>query len=572
MLDGALLLCVKQEIGKYIGGRIDKIHQPSREEIVLSIRSAAGNPRILISSSGTSGRIHITEDKIENPQIPPMFCMLLRKHLSSAKLIDVRQTGLERILFLDFETLNELGDTVQLTLAAEIMGKYSNLILMEKSGRIIDSIRRVDDIEGERLILPNVTYTMPSRRERLNFLTALPEDIEQSIRAYKGISLAKGMIGIFEGISPVLCREWIYLATGNTDIASDDLNDAVVKRIAENVTACRDRFLSGDREYTVLRDSDDLPREVCFDRITQYTGLYTSVKCASAGEALDLFYSERDRIARLKQRYQDMYKTVKNLHDRILRRTEVRRMELSETADRDKYRRWGDLISANLYRMEKGMSSFECEDLYEESQPLVTIKLDPKLTPSQNMQKMYQQYRKADNASKRLTVLIEEGEQETRYIESVQDLLARAQNAEDINELRDELASQGYIRKNGKKIKSKPTKPLIYTSPDGFAIYVGRNNRQNDELTKSADKRDMWLHTKDIPGSHVIIRAEGREITDEAILFASQLAAYHSSAQTSDNVPVDHTYVKYVKKPAGAKPGMVIFTNNRTLYVKPKKA
>ncbi|MBQ7990607.1 MAG: NFACT family protein [Oscillospiraceae bacterium] len=570
MLDGALLLCVKQEIEKYTGGRVDKIHQPSREEIVISLRSAQGNPRILVSSSGTAGRIHITSEKIENPQTPPMFCMLLRKRLSGAKLLGVRQTGLERILFLDFETVNELGDLVKLTLAAEVMGKYSNLILMEEEGRIIDSIRRIDDIEGERLILPGVHYTMPARRERLNFLTAQREEMEEKIGSFRGISLAKGLIGIFEGLSPVIFREWIYRATGETDISSDELSPEITARITDEAEGMRDRFLSGKRSYIVLKDEDEIPRDVCFDGISQYSGIYTAVSCGSAGEALDIFYSERDRLVRLKQRYQDLFRTVKSIHDRVLRRTEIRRRELEDTLDRDKYRRYGDLISANLYRLEKGMTSFECEDFYEEGMPTVTIKLDPKFTPSRNMQRMYQAYRKADTANKRLTDLIEEGERETAYIESVQDLLLRAESADDIAQIRDELSDQGYIRQSGKKQKPRPMKPLVYTSPDGFTVCVGRNNRQNDELTKNADRNDMWLHTKDIPGSHVIIRADGRDISDEAVLYASQLAAYHSSARNSDRVPVDHTLVRYVKKPNGAKPGMVIFTNNKTLIVKPK--
>ncbi|MBR4224942.1 MAG: NFACT family protein [Oscillospiraceae bacterium] len=573
MLDGAYLLCIKQEIGRYIGGRIDKIHQPSREEIVISLRSAQGDPKILISSSGTAGRIHITGVRIENPQSPPMFCMLLRKRLSGAKLIDVRQTGLERILFMEFETRNELGDIVKLTLAAEVMGKYSNLILMDEDGKIIDSIRRIDDIEGERLILPGVHYTMPARRERLNFLTAQREDMVEHISQFKGPSLAKGLIGIFEGLSPVIFREWIFRVTGQTDMSSDEFTEDTADKITDEIERTRDRFLSGDRSYIVLCDKDDIPRDICFENITQYNGIYKTVRCATAGEALDMFWSERDRLVRLKQRYQDLYKTVKSIHERILRRTEIRRRELEDTLDRDKYRRYGDLISANLYKLEKGMTELVCEDFYEESMPTVTVKLDARYTPSQNMQRMYQAYRKADTANKRLTALIEEGDRETAYIESVRDLLERAERAEDIAELREELAAQGYIKQSGRKSskqKQRPLEPMVYTSPAGFTVLVGRNNRQNDELTKSADKNDMWLHTKDIPGSHVIIRAEGKQIDDETILFASQLAAYHSSARGSDRVPVDHTLVRYVKKPNGAKPGMVIFTNNKTLYVKPK--
>ena len=570
MLDGTFLLAVKQETEKYIGGRVDKIHQPSREEIVISLRSAQGNIKILASSSGTAGRIHITKADIDNPQTPPMFCMLLRKRLSGAKFLGIRQEGLERILYIDLEALNELGDVVRLTLVSEIMGKYSNLILVNEDGRIVDSLRRIDDIEGERLILPGVTYTPPVRRERLNFLIADRDEVIRQILSYRGTSLAKGLIGIFEGISPVLVREWIFCVTGETDMPSDEVSDSIAERIADRIALSAENFLAGKREYTLLTDVDGLPKDFCFERITQYSGLMTSVKCDSAGETLDRFYSERDRLVRMKQRYQDLFKLVHSLYERVLRRTDNQRRELADTEKREDYKLKGDLISANLYKLEKGMDSFECENFYDENCPMIRINLDTMLTPSQNMQKMYKPYRKADTAAKRLRVLIDEGEKELRYIDSVRDALTRAESADDINELREELSAQGYIRSAGKKQKSRPTKPRSFTSPDGFEILVGRNNRQNDELTcRIADKRDIWLHTKDITGSHVIIRSEGREIPDETVMYAARLAARYSSASASSQVPVDYTFIKYVKKPSGAKPGMVIFTNNRTLYVTP---
>ncbi|MBQ5310584.1 MAG: NFACT family protein [Oscillospiraceae bacterium] len=574
MLDGTFLLAIKQETEKYAGGRVDKIHQPSREEIVISIRSAQGNIKILASSSGTAGRIHITHADIENPQTPPMFCMLLRKKLSGAKFLGIRQEGLERILYRDFEALNELGDTVRLTLVSEIMGKYSNLILINGDGKIVDSLRRIDDIEGERLILPGVTYTTPARRERLNFLIADRQEVTERILSLTGRpSLAKELIGIFEGISPVLAREWIYSVTGETDISTDDITESVAQSIADRIALSAENFLSGRREYTLLTDNDGLPKDFCFESITQYRGLMNAVRCESAGETLDRFYSERDRLVRMKQRYQDLFRFVQSLYERVMRRTDNQRRELGDTEKREDYKLRGDLISANLYKLEKGMSSFECENFYDENCPVIKIRLDPMLTPSQNMQKMYKAYRKADTAAKRLRVLIDEGEKELSYIDSVRDALSRAENADDISELREELSAQGYIKSPGRKQKSRPTKPRSFTSPDGFEILIGRNNRQNDELTcRIADKRDIWLHTKDITGSHVIIRADGREIPDSTIRYAAGLAAFYSSAASSSQVPVDYTFVKYVKKPSGAKPGMVIFTNNRTLFVKPSGA
>ncbi|MDE6592725.1 MAG: NFACT family protein [Oscillospiraceae bacterium] len=571
-LDGTFLLAVKQELEPLIGGRIDKIHQPSKDEIVIAIRTREGGSRLLISASGNSGRIHLTRQQIENPQSPPMFCMLLRKRLGCGKLTAVRQDGLERILYLDFETVNELGDVVTVTLAAEIMGKYSNLIMIDGNGRIIDAVKRTDDaVSRERLILPGAVYVPPERGDRLNFLIASREEMKERIMGCRGKNLDRCLVSIFEGISPVLAREWIFTAAGR-DISSEELTAETAEKITERILLTRDEFFTGRRRYTVIKDRQGNLKDFCFVPITQYGELMDTFECGSAGETLDMFYSERDRTARMKQRYHDLYKTLENAAERVRRRTENQKAELKISEERDILKLKGDLISANLWAVEKGMSSFKCVNFYDEKGGEIIIELDPRLTPSQNMQKFYSGYRKADNAEKRLRVLIDEGEKELIYIDSVRDALERAQTEGEAAALRDELAEQGYVRAQ-KGAKQKPPKaapPIEYTSPEGFKILVGRNNRQNDQLTcKVAEKTDIWLHTKDITGSHVIIRAEGREVPEETILFAARAAALHSSAANSSNVPVDYVKAKFVKKPAGAKPGMVIFTNNRTVYVDP---
>ena len=305
--------------------------------------------------------------------------------------------------------------------------------------------------------------------------------------------------------------------------------------------------------------------------ILQYGGLMTTKEMSSACELLDYFYAERDSVSRMKQRSQDLYKLLQNVSERTARRLANQREELKASAERDKLKLMGDLISANLYRVEKGMSSVTVENFYEDGCPQTEIKLDPMLTPSKNMQKYYSEYRKADTAEKILTEQIAKGEEELSYIDSVFDALTRTQSEDEVNELRQELSEQGYIKSS--KLKGKPPKsrpPLEFTSPDGFTVLVGRNNKQNDRLTtKTADKTDIWLHTKDITGSHVIIRAEGKEIPDSTVMWAARVAAFHSRAKNSSQVPVDYAPVRFVKKPSGAKPGMVIFTNNRTLYVTP---
>lgn len=571
-LDGAFLLAVKQELEPLVGGRIEKIHQPSREEIVIGIRTRSGSSKILVSVNAASARIHITDQQIENPKVPPMFCMLLRKRLGCGKLMAVRQDRLERILLLDFETVNELGDTVMITLAAEIMGKYSNLIVIDGDGRIIDSLKRVDDaMSRERLVLPGMKYSAPPREERLDFLISDEDEMKMRIKECRGKSADKCLISVFEGISPVLAREWIFRACGGRDITTEDFDDETVSSIVREIISTRNEFFGGKRKYTLISDMDGNLKDFCFTEIRQYGQLMKLSFCETACEALDSFYSERDRAARMKQRYHDLYRLLGNTYERILRRTENQRRELAQTAEREELKLKGDLISANLYAIEKGMTEFTCVNFYDENCGEITVKLDPRLTPSQNMQKYYAGYRKADNAEKRLLVQISQGETELAYIDSVSDALSRAVTENDVNELREELAGQGYIRAS--KVKQKPAKPsapIEYTSPDGFTVLVGKNNRQNDILTtKTAAKNDIWLHTKDITGSHVIIRTEGEQVPDDTIYFAARVAAAHSKAKNSAQVPVDYVPVKYVKKPAGAKPGMVIFTNNRTLYVKP---
>lgn len=571
-LDGTFLLAVKQELEPLVNGRIEKVHQPSREEVVISIRTREGSFKVLISASGTSGRVHITKQQIENPKVPPMFCMLLRKHLGSGKLIAVRQDGLERILYMDFETVNELGDVVTVTLAVEIMGRYSNLVVIGNNGKIIDSLKRVDDaFERERLVLPGITYTVPARDDRLNFLIADENEMKSRIMGAVGKSVAKCLVSVFEGISPVLAREWVFRAADGEDISSEELDEKTADRIVGEILKTRNDFYSGNRKYTIIKDNEGSMKDFCFTDIMQYGGLMQTEECESASMTLDRFYSERDRLSRMKQRYQDMYKLLGNTYDRILRRTENQRQELKISEERDILKLKGDLISANLYAVKKGMTEITCQNFYDENCSDMTIELDPRLTPSQNMQKFYSGYRKADNAEKRLRVQIEQGETELRYIDSVSDALSRAMTENDVNELRAELAEQGYIRAS--KAKTKPPKsapPIEFTSPDGYTVLVGRNNKQNDMLTcKMAEKTDIWLHTKDITGSHVIIRTGGTTPPDDTIMYAARIAAAHSSAKNSAQVPVDYVQAKFVKKPAGAKPGMVIFTNNRTLYVKP---
>ncbi len=571
-LDGMFLNCIKNELDFLIGGRVDKIAQPSREEIIITFRTHGGNAKLMLSASAGSARVHITKETVENPKVPPMFCMLLRKHFGNGRLLDIRQDGLERILYFDFEAMNELGDMVKVTLACEIMGRCSNIVIISGEGKIIDSIKRVDEeMSRERMVLPGMTYTLPPRSTRLDFRTCSREDITDALAMLPDGDLAKSLIKIFEGLSPVIAREWVFYAAKGDSPHKTDLTPDMLDRLYFTIKKTAEELEKGTNIYTVIKEKDGLLKDFAFMQINQYGALMVTKPLDSACEVLDYFYSERDRVSRMKQRSQDLYKLLLNTTDRIARRTEAQRQELKMSENREEYKLKGDLISANMYRIEKGMNKIEVENFYVENCPTIEIALDKRLTPSQNMQKYYAEYRKADTAEKILTAQIKQGEEELVYIDSVFDALTRTNSEDEVNELRMELSEQGYlkaVRLKGKPPKSRP--PLEFTSPDGYTILIGRNNVQNDKLTtKLADKTDIWLHTKNITGSHVIIRTNGTVPPDETIVYAARLAAFHSKAKSSSQVPVDYVNVKFVKKPAGSKPGMVIFTNNRTLYVTP---
>lgn len=571
-LDGAFLFAVKNELQPLVGGRIEKIHQPSREEVVISIRTRTGSKKLYISANAGSARVHITEKSVDNPQTPPMFCMLLRKRLGSGKLINVRQDGLERILFLDFECVNELGDIVTVTLACEIMGRCSNLIIIDHDGRVIDSIKRVDEeMSRERMVLPGMRYALPPRDDRLNFLTAEPEEITARLREVPPAELSKALIRVFEGISPVLAREWTFFAGRGIELRSDTLEGDYLDRLHFVIKRTRQQLIDKECCFCVASDKDGMLKDFSFIRLNQYGTLMLTKELGSASELLDYFYYERDRASRTKQRANDLFKLIVNLTERTSRRIFAQQQELAACSEKDKYKLWGDLISANIYRIQKGDSSAEVENFYEEGCPVVSIDLDVRKTPAQNAQKYYSEYKKCVTAEEKLAGQIEKGEEELQYLDSVFDVLTRAESENDIIQLRLELIQQGYIRSGGGKAKPpKALPPIEYRSSDGYTILVGRNNCQNDQLTlKFAEKTDIWLHTQTITGSHVIIVTDGETPPDKTIEEAAIIAAVNSKGRNSTLVPVDYCLARYVKKPSGAKPGKVIFTNYKTAFVKP---
>jgi predicted ribosome quality control (RQC) complex YloA/Tae2 family protein len=575
-LDGVFLSFLMNEIASELeGGRVDKVHEPEKDEININFRLRSGSARLLISSNPNSPRVHLTQASKENPMSPPMFCMLLRKHLSGAKFVGARQPGFERILFIDFMARNELGDEVLQTLAVEIMGRYSNIILIDEKGRILDAVKHVDvTMSRERQILPGLLYELPPKQDKLCLADTPADAIVARIRQENNCELQKAIIGSVQGVSPIVCREISLLACGDSTARLSDLSSENFKRLSAVFENLRDTISKGQGSPVIVADNKThKPIDFSFMPIKQYGAAAQTSECASFSKLLDTFYTDHDRIERMSQRSRDMVSVITGTQGRITRKLANQRTELEQSRGREHLRMCGDLISANLYKLQKGMNACTVANFYEEDEPEVTIKLDPTLTGARNAQKYYAEYRKASVAEKYLNEQIAIGEDELTYLESVLDELSRVQTESGLAEIRQELVGEGYLKSRGKAAGAKHAResaPTRFKSDDGFEILVGRNNRQNDRLTlKMAARNDMWLHTRNIPGAHVIIIANGEAIPDRTVTQAATLAACHSKAKDSAQVPVDYTLVRYVKKPNGAKPGKVIYDNFKTAFVSP---
>lgn len=574
-LDGMTLRHVVNELKTTaLGSRVYQIYQPNRDEIMLILRTQDGNKRLLLSTRANSPRVHFTKYSVENPASPPMLCMLMRKRLGGGKLVDIRQVGLDRIISFDFDCTNELGDRVRITAVVEIMGKYSNVIFVDGDGVIIDALKRVDmTMSSQRLVLPNLKYEYPTPQDKLNILLADSGDVvEKIINTPAEKPLNKAILGAVQGISPVICRELEHNVLGDKQASNKTLDDSDKERLREEIEKLSDMVLTySGKPFSLYHKGDSKPFDLTFIDVKQYGSLCESREYESFCELLDSYYIERDSADRMRVKAADLSRLLNNLINRATNKLNIQRQELENCADREQLRIKGDLLQANLYRIERGAQSVVVENFYDENNSELEITLNPALSPAQNAQKYYKDYNKAKNAQQILTVQIRKGEEELVYLESLKDVLSRVRTEKELNQVRLEFMEQGYIKRNKSMTKkSSQLPPLEYTTSDGFKILVGRNNRQNDQLTmKTASKRDYWFHTKDIPGSHTIVVTDGRELTENAVIEAARVAAYHSKARESTNVPVDYTLVKHVSKPNGAKPGMVIFVNNRTVYVDP---
>ena len=561
-LDALCLTAVAEELRPVLeGAKIDKIYQPTRDEVVLFLRGQGENVRLLLSANPGHPRAHLTTLTRENPDKPPMFCMLLRKHLLGGRILELNQPPLERILDFGLETIDELGDRVERRLVLEAMGRSANLILLDGEGRIIDCIRRIDgDLsKGQRQVLPGLFYRQPPAPDKLNPFILGEEELLAALDNPTQKEPEKLLMDTFTGLSPLIARELAFRAGGAEGLYSALLK--LRKDVKEN----------NFTPYLLVRDGK--PMDFSFLPILQYGPETESIRQESFSVMLDGFYERREAAERVRQRGQDLVKTVTNARDRTARKLANQEKELAATLDREKLREQGDIITSNLHAMEKGMTVLKAMNFYDPECREIEIKLDPLLTPQLNAAKYYKEYNKAKTAEKMLTLQIEKGERELEYLNSVLENLELAEGERDLGEIRQELTDTGYLRRAktaAKREKRVAGKPMEFRSSAGLRITVGKNNSQNDQLTtKMAYKSDIWLHTQKIHGSHVILWLEGGEADAQSLTEAAVLAATFSQARESTRVPVDYTPVKYVKKPAGARPGMVIYTTYQTAVVDP---
>ena len=576
-LDSVFLSGLAGELSETVtGAKIDKVQQPERDALILSLRMPGGNGRLLINGGVGSARVHLTQGKFENPAEPPMFCMLLRKHLVGARIERVEQPHDERLLMLHLDARDEMGVNVEKCLIVEMMGRQSNVILTGADDIIIDCMRRVDPSMSElRPILPGMRYRLPPRPEKPTLFDLDAETRADIVaRAEPGAAIDSWLLRTFSGLSPLICRELCYRALGDVSPRLESLNEEQQARLCAALDALCYTVNAGNLEPVLLCEGEKL-RDFTYLAVEQYGNTVTCQARDSFSELLDEFYLRRDKAESMRRRSQSLQKSMKTLRDRTAKKLALQREELRRSEDREKLRRRADLITANLYRIQKGDRVLRAEDFYDPEMPTVEIPLDPLKTPQENAAVLYKQYRKAKTAEQHLNVLIAEGEKNLQYLNSVLDEISRAETERDLSEIRQELRETGFLRpeRGKKKQKSAPSAPLRFVSDTGYEILVGRSNMQNDTLThRTARRTDLWLHVQKIHGSHVIIRCMDTTPDAQTIAQAASLAVYYSQGRGGGKIPVDVTQVRHVRKSPGGLPGMVLYTDYQTVIAQSDEA
>ena len=570
-LDAVFLTALTRELNESLpGARIDKIQQPERDTVLLQLRSpAAGNRRLLLSASPNHPRLHYTEARWENPAQPPMFCMLLRKHLAGGRVISLRQLPMERAVDLCVESADELGELSQKHLLLELMGRNSNLILTGPDGRIIDCLRRVDfEMSEKRQVLPGLFYREPPAQGKLDLRAERLEGLFDALGAAEPtLPLERWLLERYAGVSPLIARELAWLCTGRVDAA---LGSADRGALAASLLRALQGLTEDFVPVELFRGEER--KDFSFRPIGQYEGYLRQQRFDSFSALLEDYYGGRAQAERMRARTQSLHKLLNNQLARVRRKLANQEKELAATHDRERLRQLGDIVTANLNQIQRGQARLCAVDFYDPEMKQIEIPLNVTLSPQQNAARYYKDYNKAKHAEGFLTQQLALGRNEESYLASVLEALDRAETERDVNDIRAELTEGGYLKQTDRKkqMKTPPSRPMVFRSSDGFQILVGRNNRQNDLLTgKLAYKTDLWLHVQKAHGSHVIIACAGAPVPDRSITEAAELAAWYSQARQGRNVAVDLCPVRQVKKPAGAKPGMVVYENYRTVYVNP---
>lgn len=574
--DAAAVRCLVNTLqNKLINGRIDKIHQPEKDEITLHIRTITDSFKLVLSASPAHPRVHFTSVSKKNPQTAPMFCMLLRKHINGGKITAIKQEGFERIIKFSIESYDELGDLTTKYLIAEIMGRHSNIILTNQDMKILDCIKHIDfTVSSVRQLLPGLEYVSPPPQKKTDLI-----DIEQTVPidfSSPMQSVDKAILSSIAGISPLTAREIVYRAFGRTDIKNSNLTDSGKNKILYEVVRLAKSVKNNNfSPCIVINNISGKLLDFSAMPISQYETLAEIKQFDDINTLLDSFYSTRDMHERMKQKSSGLVKLLSNHIERISKKLIILNKTLKDSESKDKYKIYGDLLMANLYNIKQGQTDAEVQNYYQDDTPFIKITLDAQLTPSQNAQRYYTKYNKAKTAEIEAAKQIQNAQIDLEYLESTLTAVETADTEADLNAIRSELIAQGYLNRkvNLKKQRQSESRPMRFVSSDGFEIYVGKSNLQNDYLTlKFANSSDLWFHTKNIHGSHTVIKLGiDKDVPKSTITEAAQLAAYYSKGRDSSQVPVDFTQIKNVHKPNGAKPGMVIYDHYNTIYVTPKE-
>ena len=574
--DGMVIHALCKELNDVlIEGKIDKIHQPERDTVTISIRTRNGGYKLLLCANPSCARVHLVSSSMENPASPPMFCMLMRKHLSGGKITLIEQSEFERIIRIHIESYDEMGFLSEKILICELMGKYSNIILVNKDGKIIDSVYHVDfTVSSVRQILPGLIYTAPPSQGKENPLNADKEEIKKGLQL-NDIPLFKQLMDKYSGISPLMAREAVFLATGDIEKNGFDSSGEEIDKTAYIFSKMLENIKNGNFSPCTVSDKEN-KKLIDFNAlaIKQFEALGEVKEYDSVNEAAEDFYYKKSSMQSLKQKSGDLTKFINNNLERCRKKLQLENEILEKAKKREKYKIYGDLITANIYRITQDMTELECENFYSENAEIVTIPLKTDLSPAKNAQRYYIKYTKEKTAEEETLKQKELNLKELDYLESVKEAIELAESGAEISMIREELTEQGYLKnRGGRKFSKKKAlpEPMHFVSDDGYDIFVGKNNKQNDYVTlKLSRSTDIWFHTKSIHGSHAIVKtSDAMQVPDRTYVQAAALAAFYSKARNSKSVPVDYTEVKNVKKPSGAKPGMVIYVDYNTIYADP---